>query len=133
VLTIADYLWLSFLDIVIRALQPLFFATPIRLGGLGMSPTMIGLYLGILGPLDAAVQELFFAKIFRHLGLKKLFITNLFYLVPLAATFPVINHFAQEWGLSLAIWTFIVLQFMINCVTDMSYGECGLLNPYRGH
>lgn len=122
VLSIANYLWLSFLDIALRALQPLFFATPVHLGGLGMSPATIGLCLGILGPLDAAVQGLFFAKILRRLGLKRLFLTSLFCFIPLAMTFPVINHFAREWGLSPGVWAFIVLQFMINCVTDMSYG-----------
>ena len=121
-LSILNFLWLSFLDMALRALQPLFFATPTRLGGLGMSPSTIGLCLGIVGPLDAVVQGFFFAKIVKRLGLKKLLLTNLLCFIPLAATFPVISSLAQEWGLSPVVWFFILLQFMMNCVTDMSFG-----------
>jgi len=122
VLCVANYFWISFLDIALRALQPLFFATPISLGGLGMSPAMIGLCLGILGSLDAVAQGLFFAKILRRLGLKRLYLISLFCFIPLSATFPVINHFAWELGLSSTVWAFILLQFMFSCVADMSYG-----------
>jgi hypothetical protein len=122
VLSIANYLWISFLDITLRALQPLFFSTSIRLGGLGMSPAVIGLCLGISGSLDGTVQGLFFAKTLRRVGLKRLFLTCLFCFIPLCATFPVISHFAREWGLSPAVRALVVFQFMVNCVTDMAYG-----------
>jgi hypothetical protein len=112
----------------LRALQPLFFATPIHLGGLGMSPPTIGLCLGIFGLLDGAVQGLFFAKVVRRVGLKRLFFTSLFCFVPLFATFPFINHFARKWGLSPAVWALIVFQLMINCITEMAFGRCPFLS-----
>ena len=133
VLSIANYLWLSFLDIAFCALGPLFLATPIHLGGLGMSPARIGLSLGILGPLDAVAQGLFFTKILRRLGLKKLFLTCMLCFVPLFAMAPAINHFARQWGLSPAIWALIVLQCTINCFTEMGFSERGLLNSCQPH
>ena len=39
------------------------------------------------------------------------------------AVFPVINHFAREWGLSPAVWTLVAFQLLINCVADMCYGR----------
>ena len=126
VLSIANYLWLAFIDIALRALHPLFFATPIRLGGLGMSPATIGLCLGIFGLLDGTVQGLFFPKVLRWVGLRRLFLTSMFSFIPLFALFPVINHFAREWGLSPAVWALVVLQLMINCITEMSFGRCSL-------
>ena len=133
VLSIATYLWVTLLDIAFRALQPLFFATPVHLGGLGMSPASIGLCLGIFGPFNATMQVLFFAKIVRRLGLKKLFITSLLSFVPIAAIFPLINRFARERGLSSAVWASVMLQFAFNCVTDMAFGKPSLLNLCQRH
>lgn len=126
VVTIANYLWLAFLDIAFRALQPLFFATPVRLGGLGMSPAQIGLCLGIFGILDGTVQALFFARAVRWVGLKKLFLTSLSCFVPIFTLFPIINHFALEGGLSPTVWALVVFQLAINCVSEMAFGKCSL-------
>ena len=126
VLSIANYLWLAFIDVALRALQPLFLATPIRLGGLGMSPAAIGLCLGVFGLLDGTVQVLFFAKVIRRIGLKKVLLTTLFCFIPLFALFPVINYFAREGGLSPAVWALLVFHIMINCITEMSFGRCSL-------
>ena len=41
-LSIANNLWLAFVDAALRVLQLLLFATPIRLGELDISPTPIG-------------------------------------------------------------------------------------------
>lgn len=128
VLSITNYFWLAFVDIALLALQPLFYSTPIHLGGLGMSPATIGLCLGIFGLLDGAVQGLVFPKVVRRVGLKKLFLTCLSCFVPLFTLFPIINHFAREWGLSPAVWALVVLQLTINCVTEMAFGRCSSLN-----
>lgn len=93
-----------------------------------MSPPTIGLCLGIFGLLDGTVQGLFFAKVVRRVGLKRLFLTSLFCFVPLFAMFPVINYFAREWGLSPAVWVLVVFQLMINCVTEMAFGKCPFLS-----
>ena len=122
-LSIANFVWLSFVDISFRALQPLVFATPIHLGGLGISPTSIGLCLGTFGLLDGIAQGLFFPRVLRRVGLKRLFLTGLFGFIPMFAVFPVINHFAREWGLSPAVWTLVAFQLLINCVVDMCYGR----------
>jgi len=131
VLSIVNYLWLAFIDIALRALQPLFLAAPIHLGGLGMSPATIGLCLGTFGLLDGAVQGLFFPKVLRYVGLKRLFVMALFCFIPVFTMFPIINHFAREWGRSPAIWVLIVFQLMINCITEMAFGTYALLNVYR--
>ena len=98
-----------------------------------MSPATIGLCLGLFGLLDGTVQGLIFARVVRRIGLKRFFLTGLFCFIPLFATFPVINHFAREWGLSPAVWALVVLQLMIHCVTDMAFGGCPLLNFCRCH
>ena len=42
-----NYSALALTDIAIRAVQPVFFATPIELGGLGLPPYMIGRILSV--------------------------------------------------------------------------------------
>ena len=128
VLSIVNCFLLSFMDMALRCLQPLFFATPIHLGGMGLPPPTIGLCLGIFGLLDGAVQGLFFAKVIRRVGLKRLFLMSLFCFVPLFALFPIINHFARKWGRSPAVWTLVILHLLLNCVTEMAFGRCPLPN-----
>ena len=111
-----------------RALQPLFYATPIRLGGLGMSPPTIGVLLGGFGLLNGIVQGVFFAKLSRSMGLKRLFLTSLFCYVPLFAMSPIISHLVRAWGLSLVVWAMVVFQLVISCAANMCISGCLLLS-----
>ena len=128
VLSITNYIWIAFIDVSLRALQPLFFATPIHLGGLGMSPAAIGSCLGIFGLLNGTTQGLLFPKVIRRVGLKRLFLISLFCFISVFGMFPVISHFARKWGPSPAIWALVVFQFITNCVTDMGFSMCSLPN-----
>ena len=128
-LSIANYLFLAFIDMAFLSLQPIFFATPIHLGGLGLPPPTIGWYRGIFGLFSGTVQALFFSKAVRLLGLKRLFLIGLSCFVPLFALFPTISHLAREWGRSPAIWTLVASQLLLNCLTEFSYGGCPLLIP----
>ena len=128
ILSTSCHIWLSFVDMAFRALQPLFYATPIHLGGLGMSPATIGLFLGGFGLLNGTVQALFFAKLVRRVGLRRVFLTCMSCFIPLFAMFPVISHFAREWGLSPAVRGLAVFQLAISCVTGMCFGTCSSLN-----
>jgi hypothetical protein len=128
VLSIANCFLLSFTDMALRCLQPLFFATPVHLGGMGLQPPTIGLCLGIFGLLDGAVQGLFFAKVIRRVGLKRLFLLSLSCFVPLFGLFPIINHFARAWGRSPVVWALVVFHLLLNCVTEMAFGRGPLLD-----
>ena len=88
-----------------------------------MSPATIGICLGIFGLLDGTVQGVFFPKIIRRVGLKRLYLTSLLCFVPLFAMFPIINHFARERGVTPVVWALVVFQLMINCVTEMCFGR----------
>lgn len=44
---VSNYAALSLLDIAFSALLPLFYASPVDAGGLGFSPSTIGLLLGL--------------------------------------------------------------------------------------
>ena len=128
ILSIANYLFLAFIDMAFLCLQPLFFATPISLGGLGLSPPTIGLYLGIFGLLAGTAQALFFSEAVRFFGLKRLFLVSLSCFIPLFALFPIISHFVRKWERSPAVWTLVASQLLLNSFTEFTFGRRPLLN-----
>ena len=109
-------------------LQPVFLATPIHLGGFGLSPPEIGSYLGTFGLLSGTAQGLLFSKAVKFFGLKRLFLVSLCCFIPLFALFPVINHLAREWGRSPAVWMLVASQPLLACVAEFAFGRPPLLN-----
>ncbi|KAH8102773.1 MFS general substrate transporter [Phellopilus nigrolimitatus] len=119
---ILNYALLSFLDIAFLAVQPLFYATSISLGGLGLSPPTIGLCLGVYGLLMGSFQALFFAKFHDWLGSKKLLMFALSFNFPIFALFPVINLLARWYGMSFVTWATLGFQLFLCVFSDMSWG-----------
>ena len=101
--------------------QPLFFSTPIELGGLGMSPSTIGKILSIYGILNGAFQILLFAKIHDLWGSEKVFRVGMASLFPAVAAFPVMNYLAKKQGLSFTVCFVIVFQMVHGCQPIMWY------------
>ncbi|OJA08644.1 hypothetical protein AZE42_05279 [Rhizopogon vesiculosus] len=91
VIPIANYTMLSFLDIALRALLPLFFSTPTHLGGLGLTPASIGLWLAIYGIVDVAIQVLLFPIVIDWLGPKLLFTVAVSCFAPFMLLFPIMS------------------------------------------
>ena len=131
ILSIANYLFLSFIDMAVFTLQPVFLATPIHLGGLGLSPPAIGSYLGTFGLLCGAAQGLLFSKAVNFFGLKRLFLVSLSCFIPLFALFPIISYLVRECGRSPVVWTLVASQLLLTCITEFTFGEHPLLNPRR--
>ena len=127
-LSITNYLFLEFMDMSIFALQPVFFATPIHLGGLGLSPPAIGSYIGTFGILSGTAQGLFFSKAVKFFGLKRVFLVSLSCFIPLFALFPIISHLVRERGRSPVVWTLVASQLLLNCVTEFTFGRRPLLD-----
>lgn len=122
-LSVANYGTLCLLDIAYRAIQPLFFSTPIALGGLGFTPATIGLVLGIYGLMNGSFQAVFFARVVRYWGPKRVFMAGMLCFVPLFAMFPVISALARSNGVTAIVWAAIILQLAISVIMDMSFGK----------
>ncbi|THH19232.1 hypothetical protein EW146_g1881 [Bondarzewia mesenterica] len=121
-LSVVNYGFLALLDIALAALLPLFYSTPIELGGLGLSPATIGLCMGAFGIMNGVFQGLYFSKIVRYLGPRRLFMIGMGSFIPLFALFPIINFLARRVGFSLPVWSVLAVQLAIMVVMDMSYG-----------
>jgi MFS family permease len=117
-----NYASLSLVDISFRAIQPLFFSTPVHLGGLGLPPPTIGTILSCFGILSGLLSVLFFAKIHDRWGTKRVFIAGIASAIPVFAAFPILNAMARAQGLSTAVWLGIAVQVTFSSFLNLSYG-----------
>ncbi|CAK5268660.1 unnamed protein product [Mycena citricolor] len=118
----SNYAFLSLVDIALRAIQPLFFATPIELGGLGLPTSRIGNLLSVFGVLNGVFQIFFFAPVHDLLGSKLMFIVGVSSALPTFATFPLLSHLAKSHGISSTVWAVALLQITMSIGLSLSYG-----------
>ncbi|KAF8071652.1 member of major facilitator superfamily multidrug-resistance, DHA1 sub-family [Lyophyllum atratum] len=121
-ITAINYALLALVDIAFRALQPLFFSTPIELGGLGLSPSSIGKVLSLYGILNGSLQILFFAKIHDRWGAKKTFVMGMSTALPVFAAFPLMSYLAKTQGLSPLVWTVAAVQTISSLGLNLAFG-----------
>lgn len=127
----AAYAGLSLVDISFRAIQPLFFSTPIANGGLGLDPPTIGKVLAFFGILNGLLNVFFFAKIHDRFGTKNVFMVGLAAAVPVFLMFPVLSTIAMSQGLNMTLWAGVSVQVVFSVLLNLSYGELilGILLP----
>ena len=123
IISVANYLTLAFLNIMLVALLPLFFATSVEIGGLGLSPPIIGYLWGGYGAATGIFSVLFFAKILRYIGEKRVFFFGMISFVPIFILMPITSICARMWGVGPLVWSLVMLQLSMMVLTDMSYGE----------
>jgi len=142
IIAAGNYAFLSLVDIAFRAIQPLFFSTPIELGGLGMPPATIGKILSAFGVLNGTFQILFFSRIHDYWGSKKVFTVGMASAFPVFAAFPLMNYLARIHGLNTTVWVIVAFQVVISIGLSLSYGKHTLtplilfhaqLSIYRSH
>ena len=118
-----NYATLSLVDIAFKAIQPLFFATPIELGGLGLDPPRIGNILSVYGVANGLFQVFFFADLHDRYGSKVIYSIAMASGIPTMLTFPLINALARTQGLTWMVWSVVGLQLVLSMVLFMAYCE----------
>ncbi|TFK50149.1 MFS general substrate transporter [Heliocybe sulcata] len=122
-ISIANYCALSLLDIALWALLPLFYATPIALGGLALEPATIGTAMGVFGLANGLLQGCFFSKLVERFGPKKIFVNGIASFVVTFGMFPVINAYARDaGGVTPFVWGLMVVQLVVCVLMDMCFG-----------
>lgn len=122
-LSVSCYAILAMLDIAYRAILPLFYATPIHLGGLGQPPARIGTTLACFGIANGFFQATFFARLIETVGPRRLFLLGLGMFVFLFWMFPVISGIAQQSGATGWVWVLVGVQLSLSVACDLAYGE----------
>ncbi|KAH9046353.1 major facilitator superfamily domain-containing protein [Lactarius deliciosus] len=100
VISITNYGTLALLEIASSALIPLVWSTAIELGGLGLTPADIGLWMSAYG--SPAITAVAFGLLY--------------------ALFPFENMLARGTGTASVVWPLIVLQLVAISVSDMGLG-----------
>lgn len=121
IIAAANYAFLSLLDIAFRALQPLFFSTPVELGGLGFPPSTIGNVMSVFGILNGCFQVFFFARIHDYWGSKRVFIVGIIAFLPIFLSFPAMSYIAQSQGFTPLLWIAIASQIVLAILPSLSY------------
>ncbi|OAX40297.1 MFS general substrate transporter [Rhizopogon vinicolor AM-OR11-026] len=123
VIAIANQAMLAFFGISLMALLPLFLSTPTDLGGVGFTPSSIGLCLAVYGIVNGVFQALFLAKLVDRLGPKRLFCLSVSCFAPVMVCFPVLSWLVRVRGPVDHAVTFAVLgQLVIMVIWDMAHG-----------
>jgi MFS family permease len=119
VTSVTNYCLLAFLDIFLAALLPLFYASPIHHGGLGLAPPTIGLFLAIFGILNGVLQAGFVPRIVERLGTKKTFLIGVTCFIPVYLLFPVLNLVAMRYGMSPIVVSLVLVQLVVIVISNM--------------
>ncbi|KAF9007525.1 major facilitator superfamily domain-containing protein [Cyathus striatus] len=122
VISVSNYVALAFLNISVNALIPLFFSMPIEFGGLGFTPPTIGYIMGAYGAGTGLYQALFFSKIIRRFGERRIFILGIMSFFPVFLLFPATSLIAQRYGITIFVYLLITLLLCILAFMDMAYG-----------
>jgi MFS family permease len=122
VLTItASYATMGLFRIAFISILPVFYATPIRLGGLSLEPPRIGAVLAASSTAQVIFQLVFYARLHDHFGAKAMQITGISSSIPIVILFPVINTLARAHGIGLAVWLCVAIQLALTISLTMCY------------
>lgn len=112
----------ALIEISFRAVQPVFYATPIEMGGLGLDASAIGIILAMLGILNGVLQLLFFVRLHDWLGGRNLYLFSVFSCFPMFALFPAISFAAKAQGLSYFVYLLVGLQLLAFVISYSAFG-----------
>ncbi|KAG1728513.1 major facilitator superfamily domain-containing protein [Suillus paluster] len=122
VLTVAaSYVTMSLFYMAFSSILPVFYATPIELGGLSLDPPRIGAILAVSGVAQGVFQLLFYARLHNRFGAGALHIAGVVSGIPIVLLFPVINALARAYGLGLSVWICIGIQLSLATSLVMCY------------
>ncbi|KAG6332177.1 hypothetical protein ID866_6916 [Astraeus odoratus] len=116
-----NYAILSVIEIAFRGVQPLFYATSIELGGLGLDPPRIGDILALYGILNGIFQIFFFARLHDRFGSKAIYTIAILSGIPLILTFPMMNALAKAYGVNWGVWAIVGVQIASAMALNLGY------------
>ncbi|KAG1729767.1 MFS multidrug-resistance DHA1 sub-family [Suillus lakei] len=116
-----NYTTLTLFDTSLCALIPLFYATPVNMGGLGLDPPRIGNILAVFGIANGLFPVFFFARLHDWFGTKVVYTCGVASGVPIIIAFPIINMLNRTYGIGATVWLAVGLQLTISIAVNMSY------------
>ncbi|KAI5998694.1 MFS general substrate transporter [Pisolithus albus] len=122
IIPVANYGILGLVEIGCFALVPLFYATPVEIGGLGLQPFTIGMIMTAFCVSNGLFQALFTARAIERFGERRVFRSAVLAYFPVIASFPTMSWIIQvQKEVGMAIWVLIVAQLLSWAVVEMAY------------
>ncbi|KAG2106601.1 major facilitator superfamily domain-containing protein [Suillus discolor] len=114
VLTVtASYTTMGLFQTGYNSVLPVFYATPIELGGLSLDPPRIGTLLAASAIIHGLFQLLFYAHLHDRFGAKTIFVAGVSSGIPIVILFPVANALARVYGIGIAVWLCVIVQLTL--------------------
>ncbi|KAJ3723993.1 major facilitator transporter [Lentinula raphanica] len=121
-MTIITYTLLAFLDIALRAVQPLFLTASPSFGGIGFSVPLVGTCLAAFFFASGVYQALAFAPLYAWMGPKSIYLLSVIMFVPIWALFPIMSASLDDGGtVNWATWVEFTVQIILYVIMDMGF------------
>ena len=121
-LPILSYVYLASLHAASIAIQPLFLAMAVNIGGLGLSPHSVGYILGTYGFVNSIFQLFMLGPLVRKFGVKAVFVTSISAFIPIYTFWPVMNLLVRSTGFTYVVWIILGCQLSASLVMELGYG-----------
>ncbi|KAJ7025548.1 major facilitator superfamily domain-containing protein [Mycena alexandri] len=122
IISVSNYVAIAFLHTTFGALLPLFLATSIEVGGLGLLPSQIGVILALDGAVTGIFQIFLFPTLVRQFGERRVVMIGLTAFLPMFALFPLMNTIAAWPAWNSVIWILIACLIALDALMNPCYG-----------
>ena len=119
---IITYTYICSLEAASSAIEPLFLAMPIDIGGLGLHPRQIGYILSMYNLLNGIFQIVIFGRLVRRFGVKVVFLAAISAFIPIYALSPVMSFIVRRNGFSYIVWVVLGCQLSACSVMALGFG-----------
>ncbi|KAG2093751.1 major facilitator superfamily domain-containing protein [Suillus discolor] len=109
----ASYATMGLFQMGFNSVLPVFYATPIELGGLSLDPPRIGALLAASGVTHGMFQLFFYAHLHDRFSARAIHITGVSSGIPMVILFPVTKALARVYGIGMAVWLCVAIQLML--------------------
>ncbi|KAH9054529.1 MFS general substrate transporter [Lactarius vividus] len=123
VVSVANYGMIGLFEMTAGVLIPLIWSTSVELGGLGMSPASIGLWMAGYGTINGIFQFIAFPRVLRRIGPRRIFIASILCFFPVYMMFPFENLALRHssHGTSVVAGLLIIVQLSAIALSDMGF------------
>jgi hypothetical protein len=129
--SLINYAFLAFTEQCCSVLLPLFYATSIPYGGLGLSSFTIGIIMSVLGLIVGLASTVFFPIMLRRFGIYRLYRISFAFFLVNVASFPAMNLLAKHAGhVNGYVWVILVVQLACAIAMTMSFGESSFISSH---
>ena len=118
-----SYASLAMMTTSFRSMFPVYLATPMKMGGLGLDPSHIGTLLAAMGLSSSVFQLVFFPPLHSRLGGKPLILITVSLFFPVAALCPFTSRVGQEQGLNNLVWLLLGIQIFLFSCANLAFSK----------